>query len=118
VTDATRNKPLWNAVRMRVVTPFAALAVVLASPVSAEAAPIRECGNAGIVYDGHVRIFNVTSRNVACWKARRFARRQMLNAGPACREDRYCTSRGWRCTHFPGDIRCVGTGRVIRWHYE
>jgi hypothetical protein len=92
--------------------------LVLLSVPRAEAAPIRECGNAGTLHDGQVRVYNVTSRNVVCPRARRFARNQMRYGGPACAEDRYCTYRGWRCTHFPGDIRCTNSARVIHWHYR
>jgi hypothetical protein len=86
------------------------------------AAPIRECGRAGTLYGGAVSVYNVTTRKVACQRARRFARRQILYGGPACREDRHCTYRGWRCTHFSysseSDVRCTKPdGRVIRWQY-
>jgi hypothetical protein len=84
------------------------------------AAPIRECGRAGTLYEGAISVYNVTTRKVACPRARRFARRQILYGGPACREDRYCTYQGWRCTHFSypreSDVRCTTPdGRVIRW---
>jgi hypothetical protein len=90
--------------------------------LAVEAVPIRECGTAGTLYSGQVRVYNVTSRVVSCGFARRFARRQMLYAGPACREDRWCTYRGWRCRHVAyraeGDIRCTTSGgRVVRWQY-
>jgi hypothetical protein len=113
-----------DAVRRLII----ALVVVsaLVAPGAASAAPIRECGNAGTVYDGNVRIVNVTSRVVRCRFARRFARAQMLHAGPACREDRWCRFRGWRCRHIAyretSDIRCTTvTGHerrvrpVVRW---
>ncbi len=92
------------------------------SPAQA-AAPIRECGRAGTLYNGQVSVYNVTSRNVPCPRARRFARRQILYGGPACREDRWCTYRGWRCRHVAYraevDIRCTkGGGRVVRWQYS
>lgn len=87
------------------------------------AAPIRECGRAGTLYGGAVSVYNVTTRRVACPKARRFARRQTLYGGPACREDRHCTYQGWRCTHFSNagesGMRCTKPGgRVIRWQYR
>jgi hypothetical protein len=103
----------------------ALVAAVVLLPVSAEgeAAPIRECGNAGSLHDGQVHVYNVTSRVVSCSFARRFARRQMLYGGPACREDRWCTYRRWRCRHVAyrveGDIRCTNSGgRVVRWQYS
>jgi hypothetical protein len=96
----------------------------LASPAvaPAEAAPIRECGNAGTLYSGQVRVYNVTSRVVGCRFARRFARAQIRQGGPACREDRWCTYRGWRCRHVAyraeSDVRCTKSGgRVVRWQY-
>jgi hypothetical protein len=108
----------------RVIATAALAAAVTATPAApaAEGAPIRECGNAGTLYAGQVRVYNVTSRVVGCRFARRFARRQMLDAGPACREDRWCTYRGWRCRHVTyraeGDIRCTNSGgRVVRWQY-
>jgi hypothetical protein len=86
---------------------------------------IRECGNAGTLYRGQVRIYNVTSRVVRCRFARRFARSQVRNGGPACREDRWCTFRGWRCRHVAyrteSDIRCTRFTAhavlVVRWQY-
>jgi hypothetical protein len=89
---------------------------------SRAAASIRECGGAGTLYNGQVRVYNVTSRVVSCRFARRFARRQILYGGPACREDRWCTYQGWRCRHIAyraeSDIRCSKSGgRVVRWQY-
>jgi hypothetical protein len=86
------------------------------------AAPIRECGDAGRLYTGRVQVYNVTSRVVGCRFARRFARSQILYGGPACREDRWCTYRGWTCRHVAyrdeSDIRCTKSGgRVVRWQY-
>jgi hypothetical protein len=103
---------------------LSALAVaLLVLPASAEAAPIRECGDAGTLYNGQVSVYNVTSRNVPCPRARRFARRQVRYGGPACREDRFCTYRGWRCTHYShrgeSDVRCTrSSGRVVHWQYS
>jgi hypothetical protein len=86
------------------------------------AAPIRECGDAGTLYNGRVRVYNVTTRVVRCRFARRFARRQIVYGGPACREDRWCTYRGWRCRHIASrsksDVRCTKSGGgVVRWQY-
>jgi hypothetical protein len=93
--------------------------------VVSAAAPIRECGNAGTLYNGQVRIYNVTSRVVRCRFARRFARSQVRYGGPACREDRWCTYRGWRCRHIAyrteSDVRCTRFTAhavlVVRWQY-
>jgi hypothetical protein len=102
---------------------LAVLAVLVAGwggvTSEAEAAPIRECGDAGSFFGGAVRIYNVTSRVVLCPRARRFARRYFRHGGPACREDRYCTYRGWRCRNVASreetDSRCTNTGgRVVR----
>jgi hypothetical protein len=100
-----------------------ALSVTLTSPVLAQAASINECGNAGSAYGGAVKIVNVTSRNVGCVSARRFARRFVRVAGSetdyTCDEDRHCTWRGWSCTNIARgsqtDHRCTKSGgRVIR----
>ena len=89
---------------------LAVLAVLVAGwggvTSEAEAAPIRECADAGS-FGGAVRIYNVTSRVLLCPRARRFARRYFRHGGPACREDRYCTYRGWALQErrFPGGDR-------------
>ena len=89
----------------------------------ASAATIRECGSAGSLYSGQVRLYNVTSRLMPCRTARRFARNFVFKSGPetdfTCSEDRYCRWRGWRCRNVavPGEIdhRCTSRGRVVRW---
>jgi hypothetical protein len=100
---------------------FLATVASFGGSADAQPAPIRECGDAGSAHGGNVLLYNVTSRNVACWKARRFARRQYLSGGPACREDRWCTYRGWLCRHvayrYEADVRCTNGDRVIRWQY-
>jgi hypothetical protein len=111
--------------RTRRIIAAAALTAGLTAPsaaLAAEAAPIRECGDAGTLYGGQVRVYNVTSRVVGCRFARRFARAQIRHGGPACREDRWCSYRGWRCRHVAyrteSDIRCTKSGgRVVRWQY-
>jgi hypothetical protein len=96
-------------------------ALVLASGAPAEAAPIRECGEAHL---GALTIHNVTTRAVSCYSGRRFARRYVAHGSPACQEDRYCTHRGWRCTNvgrtlggglYEIDTRCVKQARVVHW---
>jgi hypothetical protein len=85
-------------------------------------APIRECGNAGTLYNGRVRLYNVTTRVVPCPRARRWVRRHMRTRSSACAEDRWCWYRGWRCRHIAyraeGDVRCTRGRRVIRWQYS
>jgi hypothetical protein len=82
----------------RVFVLLVACVAVAALPVShAGAHPIKECGNAGTLYDGAISVYNVTTRAVSCRAARRFARRYIVYGGPACAEDRYCRYRGWRC---------------------
>jgi len=101
---------------------LAVLAVLVAGwggvTSEAEAAPIRECGDAGSFFGGAVRIYNVTSRVLLCPRARRFARRYFRHGGPACREDRYCTYRGWRCRNVASreetDSRCTNTGGRVQ----
>ena len=63
------------------------LGVTLAVPAVpgtevAAAAPIKECGPAGPLYDGQVALYNVMGRKVACPKARRFARNSVYYGGP------------------------------------
>jgi hypothetical protein len=98
---------------------LAAASLVAVTTAPADAAPIRECGDAGTFFNGAVSIYNVTSRVVPCPRARRFARRYYRYGGPACREDRYCTYRGWRCRNVAyreeTDSRCTNSGgRVVR----
>jgi hypothetical protein len=76
--------------------------VAAAVPISTFATSgVRECGNAGTLYRGEVRLTNVTSRNVVCSEARRFARSFHLKGGQesdyTCSEDFYCTFRGYQC---------------------
>jgi hypothetical protein len=97
---------------------LAALTVALAA-ASASAAPVRECGT----YDlntmrwtfrpsrGAVNVANLTTRNVSCTTARRFARRYRGT-------DTYFPT--WRCREVQEyesfDVRCTASrGRVIRW---
>ena len=95
------------------------LTVVAATPASA--AGIRECGNYGDHGDGKSRwgmsdirgagLYNLTTRNVSCSTARRFARRYKGT------DTGYPT---WRCREVSEyesyDVRCTASrGRVIRW---
>lgn len=45
----------------------------LAQAAPGQAAPIRECGRLHNTYNGYQEVFNVTSRNVPCQKARNTA---------------------------------------------
>ena len=88
------------------------------------ASGVRNCGFAGYVFRGQVRIGNVTSRNVACGSARSFARafetKSGAQSGYSCSEDAVCTFRGWTCRNTvrnasSADHRCVNGNRVVRW---
>lgn len=93
-----------------------ALTTGLAS--SSEGATVHECGSAGTLYHGAVRLYNVTSRGVSCRYARHFARALTFSGGAACDEDLHCTFRGWRCTNRSAgrslDRRCIKSGYVVR----
>jgi len=97
----------------------ATLLTLSAAPASAGAA--RECGNWGDHGDSQLRwgmspvrgfgIYSLTTRNVACSTARRFARRYKGT------DSGYPT---WRCREVSeyesSDVRCKSSGgRVIRW---
>src|SRR4051794_3382777 len=109
-----------------ITTALAALTLASGAALASAAAasPIHECGNAGTLYNGQVHLTNVTSRNVACRTARRFARTFELHAGEEtgfrCAEDFRCTWLGWHCTNDGRgrtyiDHRCVKGARVVRW---
>jgi hypothetical protein len=93
---------------------FAGLAMGVPSTASA-AAPIRECGMHGAIH-------NVTSRNVPCPDARRFARWYGF-VGAGFRSHFVAPSWWCRVSQAPGgfyerDVRCTASrGRVIRWQY-
>jgi hypothetical protein len=87
----------------------------------ATAAPIVECGNYGARDDGSfgwgstsisgAGIYNVTTRNVACAKARRFVRRYRGT-------DTFYPA--WHCREMNdyefSNIRCTASrGRVVHW---
>jgi hypothetical protein len=94
----------------------------LAGAPSAQAAPIRECGNWGyhdssgyfgwgISSISGAGIYNLTTRLVGCRTARRFARRYQGT-------DTYYPR--WRCRerddYEASDVRCTASGgRVIHW---
>jgi hypothetical protein len=92
------------------------------SPASA-AAPVRDCGNYGYTADGAgpmwtyrqisgaTPAYNLTTRNVACGTARRFALRYRGT-------DSYFPA--WRCRETNdyefSDVRCTASrGRAIHW---
>lgn len=104
-----------------VCTFLASTTFLLCGASHAAAAPVRECGNWGDHGDGRMRwgmsetfgagIFNLTTRRVACRRARRFVRRYRGT-------DSYYPT--WRCREVNeyefSDIRCKASrGRVIRW---
>ena len=104
---------------MRLLVAAVSLSLVLAAP--AGAAPVRECGNYGDHGDGRTRwgmsdirgagLYNLTTRNVSCRTARRFAQRYKGT------DSGYPT---WRCREVSEyevyDVRCTASrGRVIRW---
>lgn len=121
--DATR--PYRGRIAHRVLTPLVVCgALAAAIPVSQAAAhPIRDCGNAGTLYGGAVKVYKITSRAVRCPAARRFSRTYIRYGGSACAEDRYCRYRDWRCKNVSSggemDSRCTkGAHRVIRFQYR
>ena len=99
-----------------IVGGLAVLALTAAAPAQAEAAPIRECGDYSPSY---YAIYNITTRIVACWRARNMARavyhgRVNLRRGRQWWGPYLCTVR------YQGiegaDVRCVRyNGGVVRW---
>src|SRR4051812_2419902 len=89
----------------------------------AVAAPIRECGEAGTLHGGSVAIHNVTTRNVDCAYARRWARQYLTNPSPQCAEDLHCAWRGWqilndgRYSRNEVDVRATKGTQVIRFQW-
>jgi hypothetical protein len=108
--------------RALLIVPLAAAALLAAVASAPARGAINECGRAGTLYGGQVRLVNVTTRGVACRTARRFARRFVSHGSPACMEDRYCRHRGWDCLNYAGsasiDTRCATGIRVIRWQWR
>jgi hypothetical protein len=107
--------------RRLAILPGLVVAMLLATP--AYAAPIRECGNFGFTANGDGPMwtyrqisgaspaYNLTTRNVACRYARRFALRYRGT-------DTYFPS--WHCRerndYELSDVRCTGPRRrVIHW---
>lgn len=93
-------------------------------PGGASSASVTACGAAGSVFEGQVRIANVTTRNVPCQTAREFAVDFETTSGPetdfGCSEDASCTWRGWTCRNDgrqarSKDHRCEKGDRVVRW---
>jgi hypothetical protein len=87
--------------------------LALAGPASADAAPIRECGDATANYP-RAGAYNITSRVAGCSVARNVAVRWYF------RGER--SPRGYRCRvrRLSGswDVRCTASaGRVVRFQY-
>jgi hypothetical protein len=100
--DRPTKVPVWRIHRVLWISIVAAvLALMVPVTTEADAAPVRECGSAGTIYDGAVKLTNVTSRNVRCSRARRLFRQFELHSGEesgfTCSEDFYCEWRGWHC---------------------
>lgn len=112
---------MWrrNAIVGTLVASLVALLAITATPASAGA--VRECGSWGDHGDSQLRwgmspvrgfgIYNVTTRNVGCSTARRFARRYKGT-------DSYYPT--WKCRetneYESSEVRCTRSGgRVIRW---
>jgi hypothetical protein len=94
-------------------------AVVALLPATAQASPVRECGRVG--NGGHgagVGIVNLTTRNVSCANARRFAL-QVTPQWPLPRHWHGFTGRLHSYNTGDGghhvDLRYVRGGQVIRW---
>lgn len=100
--------------RKLIVTVLAAGSLAAVVPAIAQASPIRECGRiARIVPNSPAGLWNITTRNVACPYARRFAVQVTAHmahhwAGFTCRH--YFYNHG-----FVFDIRCVRGSQVIHW---
>ena len=97
------------------ITGIAVVAAALfgTAAMPATAAPIRECGQLA-----HRFAYNITTRNVACYEARRVVRAwgyQLAGRGGDGRvRGLYCNYRS--IGYDGGDIRCTGTrGRVVHW---
>jgi hypothetical protein len=91
----------------------ALLALGLAHPAGASAAPVRECGDLA-----HRHAFDITTRKVSCVEARRVVRRWnntvAQRGGDGHVRGLYCDFR--ELGYEVGDIRCTGSrGRVVRW---
>ncbi len=102
---------------------IALVGVIGMSPTPTKAAEVRECGDAGTLYGGALRIKNVTTRGVRCSYAKYFARSLTYRGGPVCDEDLVCRFRGWRCVSrahgHQVDRRCTkGQRYVIRFQDE
>lgn len=109
------------------------LAIAFAFPSSANAS-VRECGDVGKVQSGQKVVYNVTTRDVGCAFARRFARaRERVRFRTRCDGNAHhvtpdgkhrpksgrCRFRGYMCTTrpVPSDVdrRSVRGKKVIRW---
>lgn len=107
--------------RLAAALACAALATCLLTEPAA--ATVYRCGHAGPRYQGAYFILGVTSRDVPCSSAKRFANSEVRDGGAVCDEDAYCTFQRWRCHRTgAGDdgqehilIRCVKAARMIRW---
>jgi len=115
-----------DSVRVGVVRATSALNPDSASPEpgGASSAPVTACGAAGSVFQGQVRIANVTARNVPCQTAREFAAGFETTSGAEtdfrCSEDASCIWRGWTCRNDGRQARsiehrCEKGDRVVRW---
>jgi hypothetical protein len=100
--------------------------VVTVGVGSAEAATFKQCGSAGTMYGGSVKLTKVQAKHTTCRKAKGFVRTYTKHSGPACAEDFYCTWRGWHCRNDgrqAGQIkhRCEAIDtmshriKVVRW---
>ena len=95
------------------------LLLAIGSSATAEAAPLRECGDLRVSFGvSIIDVTNITTRGVRCSRARRFSRAfAKQGATFACQEGPYCFFRGYRC-RLRGrmdDYRCVAGSRVVRW---
>jgi hypothetical protein len=115
--DATRAGPNQEGDRMPKATLVAARAVLTTIGIAgtASASPIRECGNIPEVQGSPAGVLNLTTRNVSCSSARRFAVQVTAQypfphrwAGFVCRDNYFDDGLQF-------DIRCVERSRVIHW---
>jgi hypothetical protein len=110
--------------RMSVAGVVVSLALTTGGAFGTTVAPVRECGGAGSLHGGSVAIHNVTTRNVDCAYARRWARQYLTNPSPQCAEDLHCEWRGWqilndgRYSRSEVDVRATKGNRVIRFQWS
>ena len=112
---------------MKIIATIAAVAVAAITPAAAQASPIRECGN-WVQTDAqpgtwhwsyryslsYSPVRNLTTRNVSCSKARRFAV-DVGFSGQGYSHGFICSWRYYGRGYRQFDVRCTGGSSVIHW---